>query len=307
VTHGAFEFFQLRCFVAVATELNFRRAAARMNMTQPPLSRQIKLLEHGVGVTLLDRDQSGVRLTPAGQTFLAAATELLQRAEAALLSARQAARGEAGAVVIGFVPSAAIEFIPRMVVALKAQLPDVSFTVTELMSYEIVEGLLSGQLDLGLTRANSTRGGIESVRVVNEPFVLAMPADHPLENGRDLTLADLDGVEMVGYSADRGGVLRDILKKAYTAAEVNPVIIQEVSQTHAVLSLVNGGLGAALVPRSAQGVHMANMVFAQIEMSDRYRSMLYLNSGPDRDSALDRRVREIVIDALGKASAPPEI
>ncbi|WP_292294401.1 LysR substrate-binding domain-containing protein [Marivita sp.] len=307
MTHGAFEFFQLRCFVAVATELNFRRAAARMNMTQPPLSRQIKLLEHGVGVTLLDRDQSGVRLTPAGQTFLAAATELLQRAEAALLSARQAARGEAGAVVIGFVPSAAIEFIPRMVVALKAQLPDVSFTVTELMSYEIVEGLLSGQLDLGLTRANSTRGGIESVRVVNEPFVLAMPADHPLENGRDLTLADLDGVEMVGYSADRGGVLRDILKKAYTAAEVNPVIIQEVSQTHAVLSLVNGGLGAALVPRSAQGVHMANMVFAQIEMSDRYRSMLYLNSGPDRDSALDRRVREIVIDALGKASAPPEI
>lgn len=307
MTHGAFEFFQLRCFVAVATELNFRRAAARMNMTQPPLSRQIKLLEHGVGVTLLDRDQSGVRLTPAGQTFLAAATELLQRAEAALLSARQAARGEAGAVVIGFVPSAATEFIPRMVVALKAQLPDVSFTVTELMSYEIVEGLLSGQLDLGLTRANSTRGGIESVRVVNEPFVLAMPADHPLENGRDLTLADLDGVEMVGYSADRGGVLRDILKKAYTAAEVNPVIIQEVSQTHAVLSLVNGGLGAALVPRSAQGVHMANMVFAQIEMSDRYRSMLYLNSGPDRDSALDRRVREIVIDALGKASAPPEI
>jgi len=307
VTHGAFEFFQLRCFVAVATELNFRRAAARMNMTQPPLSRQIKLLEHGVGVTLLDRDQSGVRLTPAGQTFLAAATELLQRAEAALLSARQAARGEAGAVVIGFVPSAAIEFIPRMVVALKAQLPDVSFTVTELMSYEIVEGLLSGQLDLGLTRANSTRGGIESVRVVNEPFVLAMPAGHPLEHGRDLTLADLDGVEMVGYSADRGGVLRDILKKAYTAAEVNPVIIQEVSQTHAVLSLVNGGLGAALVPRSAQGVHMANMVFAQIEMSDRYRSMLYLNSGPDRDSALDRRVREIVIDALGKASAPPEI
>src|SRR6056297_3130704 len=278
-----------------------------MNMTQPPLSRQIKLLEHGVGVTLLDRDQSGVRLTPAGQTFLAAATELLQRAEAALLSARQAARGEAGAVVIGFVPSAAIEFIPRMVVALKAQLPDVSFTVTELMSYEIVEGLLSGQLDLGLTRANSTRGGIESVRVVNEPFVLAMPAGHPLEHGRDLTLADLDGVEMVGYSADRGGVLRDILKKAYTAAEVNPVIIQEVSQTHAVLSLVNGGLGAALVPRSAQGVHMANMVFAQIEMSDRYRSMLYLNSGPDRDSALDRRVREIVIDALGKASAPPEI
>ena len=121
-----------------------------------PLSRQIKLLEHGVGVTLLDRDQSGVRLTPAGNTFLASAVEILQRAEAAILSAQQAERGEIGALAIGFVPSAALDFVPRIVVALKEQLPDVTFTATEMMSYEIVEALQSGQLDIGLTRAQTT-------------------------------------------------------------------------------------------------------------------------------------------------------
>lgn len=298
MAHGAFEFFQLRCFVAVATELNFRRAAERMNMTQPPLSRQIRLLEHGVGVMLLDRDQSGVRLTPAGHSFLAAATEILQRAEAAVLLARQAARGEAGTLAIGFVPSAAIEVIPRIVVALKAALPDVNVTVTELMSYEIVEGLLSGQLDLGLTRANTTRGGIDSLRVVSEPFVLALPKGHRLTGRPDLTLADLDGLDMVGFSAERGGVLREILNRAFTAADIRPVIVQEVSQTHAVVALVNGGLGVALVPRSAQGIAMDNVVFAPIGMGGRYRSTLYLNSGPDRDTALIRRVREIVMAAL---------
>jgi len=298
MAHGAFEFFQLRCFVAVATELNFRRAAERMNMTQPPLSRQIKLLEHGVGVTLLDRDQSGVRLTPAGKGFLAAATEILQRAEAAVLSAQQAARGEAGTLAIGFVPSAAIDVIPRIVVALKTALPDVSVTVTELMSYEIVEGLLSGQLDLGLTRANTTRGGIDSLRVISEPFVLALPKGHRLAGHPGLTLAALDGLDMVGYSAERGGVLREILNRAFTAADIRPAIVQEVSQTHAVVALVNGGLGVALVPRSAQGIAMDNVTFAPIDMDGRYRSTLYLNAGPDRDTTLIRRVREIVITAL---------
>ena len=300
MAQGAFELFQLRCFVAVARELNFRRAATRMNMTQPPLSRQIKLLEHGIGVTLLDRGQGGVRLTPAGETFLAAATEILQRAESAALSARQAARGEAGAVVIGFVPSAAIDFIPCMVAALKARLPDVTFSVTEMMSYEILEGLISGQLDLGLTRAQTARGGIESTRVVSEPFVLAAPADHPLAQAGGLSLADLDGVAMIGYSAERGGVLHDIQTSAFAAAGVSPVIAQEVSQTNAVLGLVNSGLGVALVPRSALAVRMENIAFAPIDMPDRYRSTLYLNSSPARHGALHRRVRDIVIEALDR-------
>ncbi|MEP2139257.1 MAG: LysR family transcriptional regulator, partial [Erythrobacter sp.] len=129
-----FEFFQLRCFVTVAEELNFTRAAQRLNMTQPPLSRQIKLLEAGIGMTLLDRNKRSVRLTPAGATFRAAAIDLLERAEQAVLIARQAERGEGGTITMGFVPSAALEFVPRIVTALKRDLPDVRFTPIEMMS-----------------------------------------------------------------------------------------------------------------------------------------------------------------------------
>ena len=110
----SFEFFQLRCFVAVAEELNFRRAAERLNMTQPPLSRQIRQLKARVGVTLFERINRPVRLTPAGEDFFANAVEMLQRAEFAVLSARQAERGEIGTVALGFVPSAALAFVPRI-------------------------------------------------------------------------------------------------------------------------------------------------------------------------------------------------
>ena len=298
MAQGVFELFQLRCFVAVAQEQNFRRAATRMNMTQPPLSRQIKLLEHGVGVTLLDRNQSGVRLTPAGETFLANASEILQRAEAAVLSARQAERGEIGSLAIGFVPSAALDFVPRIVVALKAQLPGATFTATEMMSYEIVEALQSGQLDIGLTRAQTTQGGIESLRVVNEPFVVAIPRDHALAGVKALTLRDLDGISMIGYSADRGGVLRTILRAAFASAEVHPVIVQEVSQTHTVVALVNSGLGAALVPRSARAMQMENTVFLPIDLPERHRSKLYLNLSPDRRGPLHQKARDIIDAAL---------
>lgn len=301
--HGTFEFFQLRCFVAVAKELNFRRAAAQMNMTQPPLSRQIKLLEHGLGVSLLNRDRSGVSLTPAGEDFLASASELLQRAEAAVLSARQAERGEIGSVAIGFVPSAALDFVPRMVVALKTALPAVTFTPMEMMSYEIIEGLRSGRLDLGLTRAEDVRGGIRSVRVVNERFVLALPKDHPLLAKQRTDVADLDGVPMIGYSAERGGVLRGQHATVFAAAGIAPRIVQEASQTHTVLALVNSGLGVALVPQSGQVMQMANLAFRDLDLPDHCRSSLYLNFGAHCREALHARVSEILTTAMGEREA----
>ncbi|WP_424929688.1 LysR family transcriptional regulator [Amaricoccus tamworthensis] len=303
MAQGAFELFQLRCFVAVAQERNFRRAAVRMNMTQPPLSRQIKLLEHGVGVTLFDRNQGGVRLTPAGESFLVTASDILQRAEAAVLAARQAERGEIGALAIGFVPSAALDFIPRIVVALKQNLPGVTFTVTEMMSYEIIEALQSGQLDLGLTRARTNQGGIESLRVVNEPFVLALPRDHPLATAETVALSDLDGMPMIGYSDERGGFLRSIHKTAFASVGISPTIVQEVSQTHTVVALVNSGLGTGLVPRSAEAIAMANTVFRTIDLPERCRSTLYLNSSPNSAGPLHEQASETIIATLD--AVPP--
>ena len=295
---GKFEFFQLRCFVAVSEELNFRRAAERMNMTQPPLSRQIKLLEHALGLSLFDRTNRQVQLTPAGASFLASATEILQRAEHAVLSARQSERGEAGDVAMGFVPSAALEFVPRIVSALRRDLPDVTFKPTEMMSYEIIEALISGQLDFGLTRSSGRHRELDSVRIVSEPFVAAIPKAHRLAGVESLTLADLGGEDFIAYSTERGGFIRD-MQSAYFASEgIEPRTVLEVSQTHTVLSLVNRGIGIAFVPSSAQAMRMDNLAYRSVDLPARVRSELFLISGPKRRAALHQNVRDIMMSEL---------
>jgi DNA-binding transcriptional LysR family regulator len=298
MSRGQFEFFQLRCFVAVAEELNFRRAAERLNMTQPPLSRQIKLLEQSLGVVLLERTNRQVSLTPAGANFLSNALELLQRAEYAALSARQADRGESGAIALGFVPSAAMEFVPRLTLALREALPDVVFNPTEMMSYEILEALRGGQLDFGLTRSVPQGGGIEGQRVIREPFVLVMPRTHPLAACVRVYLTDLEGVDLVAYSRERGGFIRDMQSALFRGAGIAPKQVVEVSQTHTVLALVNRGLGVALVPSSAQAMSMDNLLFRDVALPERFASELSLVYGPNGRSRLHARVQQVIIDAL---------
>ncbi|MFZ7092647.1 LysR substrate-binding domain-containing protein [Primorskyibacter sp. 2E233] len=298
---SAYELYQLRCFIAVAEELNFRRAAVRLNMTQPPLSRQIQLLEYAIGETLFERSNREVRLTPAGESLLVSASDLLQRSEHAVLMARQAARGEAGDVALGFVPSAGIEFVPRIALAMRHALPQVTFKPAEMMSYEIVQSLLSGRLDLGLTRTARRHPEIESLQVVNEPFVLALPAAHPLTRAADPTLADLRDESFVGYSADRGGFLREQHLALFASEGIAPEIVMEVSQTMTVLACVNGGLGVSLVPASAQSVQMANLTYRSIATPKRFRSSLYLTIGPKkRDTPLYARMRETITQVLAE-------
>ncbi|WP_349295307.1 LysR substrate-binding domain-containing protein (plasmid) [Thioclava sp. 'Guangxiensis'] len=301
----------MRCFVAVAEELNFRRAAERLNMTQPPLSRQIRLLEHAMGVTLFDRSKRQVMLTPAGANLLVSATEILQRAEFALLSARQAERGELGAVTMGFVPSAGVGFVPDIAAALTREMPDVRFRPAEMMSYEIVEALISGQLDLGLTRSPGRRGELNAQLAVSEPFVLALPAGHRLLTRDEITLFDLDSTDFIAYSSERGGALRKIQDALFANEGISPRIRFELSQTHSILHFVNRGLGIALVPRSSMQLSLDGLRYRPIAIGDRFRSKIYLCSGPKTPSVLLARVVEVMMRALTHPnghlwSDPPE-
>lgn len=303
---GRFEFYQLRSFIAVAEELNFRRAAERMNTTQPTLSRQIQQLEHSIGFALLARSNRSVRLTSAGKSFLRSATDLLERAEVAVLTARQAERGEAGAIALGFVPSAGLEFVPRIVDAIAEALPSVTFEPTEMMSYEIVEALVSGRLDLGLSRMARDSEGIENLRVVSEGFVLAIPRDHTFAALPVLDLKDLDGVSFVGYSMERGGYLQNVELGLFASANVAPSVVQSVSQTSTMLGLVNRGVGLALVPSSSRVLQMENIVYREIDIPPRFRSTLYLSFARHRLTTLHQRVIDIIADVLAPFNAVQE-
>ena len=128
-----FELSQLRCFVAVAEELHFGRAAQRLNMTQPPLSRQVQLLERILGVVLLDRTSRSVRLTPAGRSFLIEAKRILRLAESAALATRRIGKGDAGRVAIGFTAASGYSFLPNLVDLARTKLPNVDLALRELV------------------------------------------------------------------------------------------------------------------------------------------------------------------------------
>ncbi len=231
-------------------------------------------------------------------SLVPSATDILERSEFAVLSARQAERGEIGSIEMGFIPSAAFEFVPRIVAALAVRLPGVSFNPIEMMSYEIVEALRAGRLDFGLTRSRGPAGPIQAARVINEPFVLALPADGALAALAEPTLADLDGADFIGYSTERGGYLRTVHEGLFATAGITPRVVLEVSQTHTVLALVDRGLGAALVPASASMVHMANLTYRRIRIPARFRSTIYLSSGARGAGALHDRVRDVIRAAL---------
>jgi DNA-binding transcriptional LysR family regulator len=201
----------MRCFVAVADEQSFRRAADRLNMTQPPLSRQIRLLEERINLKLLDRSTKHVHLTHAGESFYHSAVDILKRSEQAVLNARQAERGETGSVAIGFVPSAAFRFMPMIAQQMAVAMPDVTLTPIEMMGYEVVEAQRSGRIDLGLTRLEQPVGDIDRIRVVHEPFVVALPKKHRLAHSPALSIRDLDGQPYISFTKDRGGYLKQTL------------------------------------------------------------------------------------------------
>jgi DNA-binding transcriptional LysR family regulator len=263
---AVFQFSQLRCFVAVATELHFGRAARRLNMTQPPLSRQIQLLEHALDVELLERTRRSVRLTAAGKAFLPEAVDLLRRGEAAALTARRAVRGEAGSVSLGFIPAASYGFLPDMVSAAHLALGDVDIVLKEMSTYEQHEAIASGRIDLGLIRPMATRPDIESVCVMRDPFVLALPPMHPLVKRKRLGLRDLDRQPFIMYSPSEGRYTYEMLAGLFRAASVEPLYVQYRFQTHTILSLVAAGMGMALVPGSAQGLHAGRVAFRQIDL-----------------------------------------
>jgi DNA-binding transcriptional LysR family regulator len=260
-----FEFSQLRCFVVVAEELHFGRAAARLHMTQPPLSRQVQLLEHQLGAQLLERTSRNVRLTAAGRSFLPEAREILRLAESASLAARRVSRGEAGSVTIGFTASSGYRFLPDLIVTCRQQLPDVNLTLKEMVTMEQVEALASGRIDLALLRPHAAIADFESRCVAREPLVVALPDKHPLARGRLPTLADFDHAPFLTYSQIEARYFHDLVAGTFARAGVHPDYIQHVSQIHSILALVRAGLGAALVPEAASSLRFEGVVLRRVQ------------------------------------------
>jgi DNA-binding transcriptional LysR family regulator len=259
-----FELSQLRCFVAAAEELHFGRAAQRLNMTQSPLSRQIQLLERILGLTLLERTSRTVALTPAGRVFLIEARRIVRLAESAALSARRVAHGEAGRIAMGFTAVSGYSLIPQIVAQARASLPNIELELREMVTVEQIEALLTGLIDIAFVRPPLDRHEFETESVLREPLLVALPPGDPRQGQSTFALGDFHGQPIVMYARQGASYFHDMLIRLFAEAGQGPLYVQHVTQIHSMLGLVRAGIGAAIVPESASGLHFQDVQFRRL-------------------------------------------
>ena len=260
-----FELRLVRQFVVVAEELNFRRAAERLHMSQPPLSTAMQNLEAEIGTPLLDRSKHHVRLTPAGQVFYTDAIRLLQFVEQARERARRTGNGLEGGLRLSFVPSAALDVLPGIFKRFQAHYPTVQLTLTAETTRRQLEDLRNGHTDLALLvgPVYDSRG-LELVALHPQHFVIAVPLGHPLAARRKVRMKELAAESFVSFPAVEGTGFASALLGACQAAGFIPRVVQEASQMQAILTLVAGGLGVALVPSAMRRLQMRDVCFVDI-------------------------------------------
>ncbi|MFC4943530.1 LysR family transcriptional regulator [Pseudonocardia sp. GCM10023141] len=299
------EFRHLEYFVAVAEELHFRRAAARLHIVQPALSQQILRLEAELGVTLLERTKRHVELTEAGRSLLVDARALLERRTSAIEAARSAADGRSGHVDAGFVGPATYSVLPAVVRAFRGRHPDIDLRLHELTSAEQLDRIAAHTLDVGFVRMPMGDNRFVCERVLTEPMCVALPEGHPLCAHPAVALADLAPEPFIMVPRSREPAVFDRIVGLCSRAGFSPSVIQEAQQVHAMIGLVAIGLGVALVPESMGTLCRPDVSYRPLADAGDAVVETGLVRRPDDTAPAVRRFVETAREVTATASADP--
>lgn len=261
------ELRHLRYFVAVAEELNFTRAARRLNTAQPSLSQQIKHLEADVGVPLLDRSKQHVALTPSGKVFLADAKEILARLDRAIRRAARAQQGKSKELIIGVVPAAEIKILPKLMPLVERNLPRVRLVFHNMPSAEQKRMLATGSLDIGLLRGPFEDPRLEVEDILWEKLVAGLPGDHPLARKKQVSIRQLNDVPFIMVSREGSPELHDAVKTFCQRSGLHPRIVQQADNILGNLNMIRAGMGFALLPDYAASILPKGVVIKPLAWS----------------------------------------
>ncbi|MEO6421096.1 MAG: LysR family transcriptional regulator [Polyangiaceae bacterium] len=257
------ELRHLRYFVAVAEELHFGRAASRLRIAQPPLSRQIQALEEDLGLLLLERTSRQVALTSAGVVLLEHTRRIFDSIDHAVHEARRASLGQTGRIVVAYPSSFASSGLTELVRDFRARYPEVEVALRELPPQKQVEGIRDHSVDVGFIRSPLDEPGLLSELVRSEALVVALPSGHPLEKRKRIDLGLLAKEPFVLFPRQRGPAYFDELMRLCHAAGFTPRIVQEAPQLD-IVSLVAAGLGVSILPSSIRRAKRAGIVLRPI-------------------------------------------
>ncbi|AIP00643.1 LysR family transcriptional regulator [Burkholderia pseudomallei] len=258
------ELRQLRYFIAVAEEMNITRAAQRLHMTQPPLSRQLQLIEDEIGLPLFERGARPLKLTDAGRVLYAQARRVLEQAdELAPLTRRLAQAAER--IVIGFVPSTLYGALPEVIRAFREAAPAVELSLIEMFTLEQLGALKGGRIDIGFGRLRFDDDRLVREVLVEERLIAALPDGHPLAApDASISLADIAGQTLIVYPSTPRPSFADQQLSALRDGGLAPAAVHEVRELQTALGLVAAQVGVSLVPESVEGVRVKGVVYRRL-------------------------------------------
>ncbi|GBH23673.1 LysR family transcriptional regulator [Burkholderia vietnamiensis] len=258
------ELRQLRYFIAVAEEMNITRAAERLHMTQPPLSRQLQTIEEEIGLPLFERGARPLKLTDAGRVFSAQAKRVLEQAdELGPLTRRLAQLSER--IVIGFVPSTLYGALPDVIRAFRDAQPGVELSLIEMFTLEQLGALKGGRIDVGFGRLRFDDDQLVREALIEEKLIAALPVGHPLADPeRPLTLADIAHETLIVYPSTPRPSFADQQLSALRDGALVPAGVHAVRELQTALGLVAAQVGVSLVPESVEGVRVKGVVYRRL-------------------------------------------
>lgn len=258
---------ELECFVAVAEELNFSRAAARLHMSQPPLSRQIQSLEEKLALRLLERSTREVALTPAGALFLEDAREILTRLDSAAESARRAVTGEGTRLRLAFIGALLDEGLVKLLQTFRETHPRCQIHLSDLSAGAQVDALRSGQVDGAFIGAPPRKAdkSIATVTWKREPLLLALPDHHPLASHSTIPLAQLEAESWVMISRAAAPAFRRQFDQLCSGAGFRPRVVQESDRVAGVLMMVASAQGISLLPEGTARLIETGVAFRPLK------------------------------------------
>jgi DNA-binding transcriptional LysR family regulator len=295
---GRIELRHLRYFRAVADELHFGRAAARLAVSQPALSVQIRQLEEMVGARLLDRHSRQVALTDAGRVLDEAARRLLRDVDAAVAATRQASAGEVGLLRVGFGPTLMLSTLAQVVRTFRLRYPGVRVELRELATAEQMDALVRGELDVGFVRGAEADPRLHVERFAREPLLIALNRDHPLAGAARVPLSALAHDPWVLFPRVIAPLLHEQVMRLCRQAGFTPHVVQESREVYTTVGLVGAGVGVTIIPEAVQGMSWKGVVYRRIPRATVRLSMV-------RPSGTPRPVVDAFLAVARKAAARP--
>jgi DNA-binding transcriptional LysR family regulator len=262
------ELRQLKYFVIVAEELSFTKAAERLYLVQPALTRQIALLEKKIGAPLFNRSKRQILLTEVGKVLLEEARAAIERTDHAFARTQRFARGESGRLRVGFTAAALYGILPQFKMILSKNHPEVDLEVVELCSFDQETALVTHEIHLGLLHPPVYDQRIKHETLWHDPLVLAVRTGHPLATQSSVGFEQLKGESLILLPRDQGPFLHDRIVGFCSDAGFAPEIVSREMRTPNVLSLVAAGLGLGFLPRTVCRQPYLGVQFVPLQVSN---------------------------------------